>query len=672
MKVLAVEDVEDSRVLLEDILLSEGYEVTTVADGLEALKQVKQIRPDLIISDILMPEMDGFELCRQLQRDPKFESIPFIFYTATYTDASDEKLALSLGASRFIIKPEDPSRLLEIIREVVAEHSDTVSEKRVIDKDGDNSFEMSYSKALSKKLNKKVDDLEKQKEQLKIITDSVPALISEIDEKGCYLYVNSAYEKWFNLSRDEIVGKNIINIANSTLYHIVQPYIEKALKGEEAVYEGYVKDVFGDERYILARYIPYKRKNMKHYHCFSFVNDLTEKKQAENEKQKLLMQLRQSQKMDAIGHLAGGIAHDFNNILGIILGYADLIVLAEFENKNGRLELYNQQIRTAGLRGKELVSQIMKFKRNPDEQSEFSVDIKPLIKEVIKLVEDTFSASVAIDSDLDESISPVVIELSKLHQVLVNLLVNARDAIDIHGQIRVKLRQEKINSARCHSCKQSFSGNFVVLSVSDNGEGIDSNYLEKIFELFFTSKEIGKGTGIGLSMVHSIVHESRGHVSVESVVGEGTTFKLFFPVSNLKEKIPEDNIYENTHTERIEGKQTIMIVDDELSLAEYLDVLLTENGYQTKVFIDSQKALQELQLAPNGYDLVITDQAMPNMTGIEMAEQMMLLRPNLPIIICSGNILHPDDFLKRINVRKVLQKPVAAVELLHAVKKYLS
>lgn len=672
MKVLVVEDVEDSRVLLEDILVSEGYEVTTASDGLEALQQVKKIQPDLIISDILMPEMDGFELCRQLQRDPKFKSIPFIFYTATYTDASDEKLALSLGASRFVIKPEDPPRLLEIIREVVAEHRANVSEKRVIDKDGDHSFEMSYSKTLSKKLNKKVEDLENQKEQLKIITDSVPALISEIDEKGCYLYVNSAYEKWFDLSRDKIIGKNIVNIANKTLYNVVQPYIEKALKGEEAVYEGYVKDVYGNERYILARYIPYKRKNMKHYHCFSFVNDLTEKKQAEDEKQKLLIQLRQSQKMDAIGHLAGGIAHDFNNILGIILGYADLMALAEFENKGGRLELYNQQIRTAGLRGKELVSQIMKFKRNPDEQSEFSIDIKPLLKEVIKLVEDTFPATVAIDSDLDENISPVVIELSKLHQVLVNLLINARDAINIHGQIRVKLTQEKINSARCHSCKQSFSGDFVVLSVSDNGEGIDSNYLEKVFELFFTSKEIGKGTGIGLSMVHSIVHESRGHVSVESVVGEGTTFKLFFPVSNLKEKIPKDNIYENIHTGRIEGKQTIMIVDDELSLAEYLDVLLTQNGYQTEVFIDSEKALQEFELTPDGYDLIITDQSMPNMTGSEMAEKIMRIQPKLPIIIYSGYLSRSDDFLNRINVRKVLQKPVAAGELLHAVKKYLS
>jgi len=273
---------------------------------------------------------------------------------------------------------------------------------------------------------------------------------------------------------------------------------------------------------------------------------------------------------------------------------------------------------------------------------------------------------------LDENISPVVIELSKLHQVLVNLLINARDAINIHGQIRVKLTQKKINSARCHSCKQIFSGDFVVLSVSDNGEGIDSNYLEKVFELFFTSKEVGKGTGIGLSMVHSIVHESRGHVSVESVVGEGTTFKLFFPVSNLKEKIAKDNIYESVHTEKIEGKQTIMIVDDELSLAEYLDVLLTEKGYQTEVFIDSEKALQEFELKPDGYDLIITDQSMPNMTGSEMAEKIMRIQPKLPIIIYSGNLSRSDDFLNRINVRKVLQKPVAAKELLHAVKKYLS
>ena len=672
MKVLIVEDIENSRVLLEDILLSAGYEVIAAADGLEALQKIKQTQPDLIISDILMPEMDGFELCRQLKRDPQLRAIPFIFYTATYTDARDEKFSLSLGACRFIIKPQNPPVLLEIIKKVIAEYSGKDPKTDNVDKNGDNKFEVSYSKALSRKLNKKVEDLENKKEQLKIITDSVPALISEIDENGCYLYVNSAYEKWFNLSRDEIVGKKIANIANNTLYDVVQPYIEKALKGEEAVFEGYVKNAHGEERYILARYIPYKSNNMKNYHCFSFINDLTEKKQAEDEKQKLLIQLRQSQKMDAIGHLAGGIAHDFNNILGIILGYTELVALAEYENTNGRLELYNEQIRTAGFRGKELVSQIMKFNRRPDEQLEFSVDIRPLIKEVIKLVEETFPASVTIDVDLDESISPVVIELSKLHQVMVNLLVNARDAIDIHGRILVKLKQEKIKSATCDSCKQNFFGDFIVLSISDDGEGIGLDSLDKIFELFYTSKEIGKGTGIGLSMVHSIVHQSRGHISVESVVGEGTTFKIFFPVSELKEKQFTDNTFDSTEFERTDGKPRIMIVDDESSLAEYLDVLLRESGYQTKVFTDSQKALQQLQSAPDDCDLIITDQSMPNMTGIELAEKVTQLRSELPIIVCSGNALFSDDFLKGVNVRELLQKPVAAEELLHAVKKYLS
>lgn len=672
MKILIVEDVEDSRIVLEDILATAGYEVSSAINGIDALEKIKSSKPELIISDILMPEMDGFELCRTLKHDPQFKSILFIFYTATYTDSSDEKFALALGADRFIVKPEEPAKLLHVIKKLIAQRHESGTQKQVFDIENSTDLKSAYAETLSKKLNKKVEDLELQQEQLKIITDAMPALISEINEASCYEYVNSAYEKWFDLPRDEIIGKRIIDVVGEELHKRVQPYIEKALNGEEAVFEGYVKDAHGNARYVLARYIPYLNEKMKARHCFSLINDLTVQKQAEDEKQKLLMQLRQSQKMDAIGHIAGGIAHDFNNILTIILGYTDLISLSSEEAKTNKLDEYTEQIREAGFRGQDLISQIMKFTRKSDEQLEYSVDIKPPIEGVVRLVEETFPATIKIDTDLEEIESLVVIEITQLHQILVNLLVNARDAINVHGRIEVKLKQEKVSSVICDSCKKNFEGEYIVLSVSDNGEGIKQDYLDKIFELFYTSKEMGKGTGIGLSMVHSIVHKSRGHILINSTVGKGTTFKIYFPISELKEKILEQDNIKVISNDKAASKSTIMIVDDETSIVEYLDILFSQNGYKTKTFTSSLEALNALQLEPDIYGLVITDQTMPEMTGVEMSEKILQIRPELPIIICSGNLSDVNDYIKKIGVKVVLQKPVTTKELLQVVEDYIS
>ena len=672
MKVFVVEDTENSRILLEEILISENHEVDSAANGYDALQKISKNPPDLIISDILMPVMDGFELCRQLKAIPELVPIPFIFYTATYTDARDEKFAMSLGASRFVVKPKDPIKLINIINDVIA---DPLASKVKLSDNieiENNVFESNHSKVLSAKLNKKIHDLENQKAQLKIITDAVPALIAELDENNYYQYVNSAYEKWFAVSREAIIGKSVKDVAGEAIYDLTRPYIEKALNGEEAVYEGYIQDINGNNRYIVARYIPHINPDTKVRHCFSFINDFTEQKQSEDDKQKLLIQLRQSQKMDAVGHLAGGIAHDFNNILSIILGYADLSILSKFDNKDGNIENNINQIRIAGLRGQDLVSQIMKFSRKSDEQLEFSVDIKPLVKEVIKLVEETFPATVIIDEELEDNVPAIVIELTLLHQVLVNLLVNSRDAIDGHGRIVVKLSQEQVKDVVCNSCKQPFTGDFVVLSISDNGAGIDAKDLDEIFNLFYTTKEVGKGTGLGLSMVHDIVHESRGHILIESVVEQGTTFKIFFSVSELKEKTPEDNEVNIIADKNVDCKSTIMVVDDEVPLAHYLKELLSNNGYQVNMFTDSQEALQAFQANPDAYDLVVTDQLMPHMTGDEMAEKMLQLHSSLPVIICSGNHTLSSDFIKKLGIKKLLQKPVSARDLLHEIKSLIN
>jgi len=221
MKILVVEDTEDARILLVDQLEVQGYEVDSAVNGSDALEKALASPPGMIISDILMPEMDGFEFCKKVKKSQQLSNIPFVFYTATYTEKVDQEFALALGAVRFIIKPEEPGELLKIINEVINENEnqDFVNIKQVqID---DTEIEAQHVDALSRKLDKKIDDLERQKEQLQIISDATPSLIAEIDSLGCYQYVNKRYEKWLNISRDKIIGCKVSDVIGNAVYDAI-------------------------------------------------------------------------------------------------------------------------------------------------------------------------------------------------------------------------------------------------------------------------------------------------------------------------------------------------------------------------------------------------------------------------------------------------------------------
>ena len=665
MKILVVEDTEDSRIMLVDLLEAQGYEVDSAVNGVEALEKSLTAPPDVIVSDILMPEMDGFELCHRLKIDPRLKKIPFIFYTATYTEDSDRDLALSMGATRFIIKPEDPVKLLKIIEEVIADNHETVFAPL---SESPDELETKRAEAVSRKLNKKVSELEEQKEQLRIITDAMPALIAEIDQFGHYKYINKAYEKCFHTSCNKIVGNSIRDVVGDEGFKVIQPYMERALKGEEVTFEEYIPDCDGNRHYIQAHYIPRRKKDKTSNGFFSFTYDLTDRKLAEEERLKLSEQLRQAQKMESIGHLVGGISHDFNNLLATVLGFVELARMCDIEDKSGRLDGYLENIQMAGKRATDLVAQLMVFTHQTGKSIKSSIDIKPVIKEVIRLIKETFPATISINVELDKSISTIDVDPVQLHQVIMNLCVNARDAIEGHGQITIKLDHEQVSEALCDSCKQDFNGDFVTLSFKDDGAGIEPEHLEHIFESFYTTKEVGKGTGFGLSTVHDIVHEVGGHIQLESEVGKGTTFRMFFPVSTQMEGAVDENSDDEDICENEGDGFHLMVVDDEHSIARYLEELLTMCGYQVTMFTDSQNALEALQKTPDAYDLIISDQTMPIMTGLEMAQKMLQLHPDLPVIICSG---YSDSLTetnaKMAGVKAVLYKPIDTNRLLQEI-----
>jgi len=528
MRILVVEDTDDIRDLLVDLLEVDGYTVDSATNGVEGLEKALASPPDLIISDILMPEMDGFEFCKNVKKEPQLMNIPFIFYTATYTDPRDQRFALSLGANRFIIKPEDPFKLLDIIKETLEQHKNYTEQKEpYLNESEDDYFETLHKNSLARKLDKKVQDLENQKEQLRIITDSVPALIAEIDTTGCYKYVNLAYENWFQRSRKDIIGKKISEVLNDSEYKVFKPYVEQALSGEEVSYEGFLPYKDGKPRYVLARYIPYKNKEEIAKGCFLFINDLTEQKVAEEEKEQLLIQLRNAQKMDALGQLTSGIAHDYNNMLGIINGYAELLndSFSGTPDQAG----YIREIQSAAKRGTKLTSKLLSFTHQKS-MTDKEININDSLTGLQNVLERTLTSRITLVLDLAENLEPVCLDSGDLDDAILNMSINAMHAIDQNGSLTIKTYNENINDVEAHHLNLK-SGKYVVLSLTDTGSGMDEATKEKLFEPLFTTK--GKhGTGLGLSQVYGFVHRSGGAIMVYSEPGQGAHFVLYFPRSN--------------------------------------------------------------------------------------------------------------------------------------------
>lgn len=385
--------------------------------------------------------------------------------------------------------------------------------------------------------------------------------------------------------------------------------------------------------------------------------DITEQRIAQKETQRLQTQLQQAQKMEAIGQLTGGIAHDFNNILASIIGYTELALERFVTDESGKLKDYLNEVHRAGTRAKDLIAQMLAFSRSKHGEL-ISLNMQPLINETTKLLRPTIPTSIELKYDMHD-VSNINADPIQMQQVIMNLCINARDAVGKHGFINIKLYEKSLDSAFCDSCHKSFSGNYLVLSVSDSGHGISKDLIERIFEPFFTSKEVGAGTGMGLSMVHGIVHHHSGHIIVHSEIDKGTDFQIFFPVIT--------NVIDVSVMDKI--NKTILIVDDEESVARFLEALLKNVGYSVIVQTDSRSALKYFKSNGDGIDLVFSDQTMPRMSGLEMAKEILKLKSDVPIILATGHSTEVDkEVAIGAGISAYLNKPFDTKALLEKVE----
>jgi PAS domain S-box-containing protein len=375
-------------------------------------------------------------------------------------------------------------------------------------------------------------------------------------------------------------------------------------------------------------------------------------------------QLRQAQKMEAIGTLAGGIAHDFNNILGAIVAFTEL---AKLDAGNNPEQLDNlSEVMKASHRAKELVAQILTFSRQKAQERR-SVQLSPIIKETVRLLRATLPSTLGIESKIASDAPHVYADPGQIHQVLMNLCTNAAQAIGSKpGRISISLaRATSIPEANARSAGP---GTYARLTVADNGSGMDEETMKRIFDPFFTTKAPGEGTGLGLAVVHGIVQEHDGVVRVSSKPGEGAQFDLYFPAGD-----PESSTTAAAAGAMPSGAgENILVVDDEPALARVTTRLLQRLGYNATAETDPEKALARLRANPREFQLLFTDLTMPHTTGVELAVEALKACPNLPVLVCTGFSSYWErDALKNLGIKDLLYKPLSPGSLAIAIRQAL-
>ena len=400
-----------------------------------------------------------------------------------------------------------------------------------------------------------------------------------------------------------------------------------------------------------------------------------ERNQGEQERLHLENQLLQSHKMEAIGHLTGGIAHDFNNILGSILGFAGLALKRCVNSNSGNLEEYLSEIIRSGERARDLISKMLAFSQTGLNKSH-PVKLQSLIDDSLKLLRPLLPAYIEIQVHIESDEMIILADSVQLEQVIVNLCINARDSMKGKGRIDIKGRISLDDYERtCNSCHSRFFGHFIELSVEDTGLGIEPELFKWIFDPFFTTKATGEGTGMGLSMVHGTVHKYGGHILVESSAEMGTLVRIFFPLDEaLGDTVDfREVIQDQQQSESVFMDKHILVVDDEESLVMFLTDVLESKGFRVTTANSGDSALSIFLKDPLGFDLILTDQAMPKMTGVDLAKNILSDFPNTPIIVCTGfNQLVGDEGANRLGIKRFLQKPFDDDTLFAAVSEVLN
>jgi PAS domain S-box-containing protein len=491
--------------------------------------------------------------------------------------------------------------------------------------------------------------------------------IALIKPGGELVTVNDALSKMLGCSAGDLQEKTIQSVSHPPDVESESAAFERLMRGEveSEVYEKRFVHRKGHMVWGLVSATLIRDHRQRPLHYVYHVQDLSDLKKAQENQIALKMQLQQTQKIEALGTLAGGIAHDFNNILFGLIGYAELGILESQNSPEARSRF--KDIIAAAERAADLIRQILAFSRK-NEKNLQTVQVSSLVKESLKLLRASMPSNIEIKHRISAQNARVIADPTQIHQIILNLCTNALHAMmEDGGTLSVQLALERLERGCTHPTGQLKAGRYLKISVSDTGCGIKPEHLERIFEPYFTTKKSGQGTGLGLSVVHGIVKEHGGDITVRSAPGKGTTFDVYFPESR-----PDPAGCEAAEGTLQKGCECILLVDDEKEIAEVFKKALEKLGYRVEGMTDPTEALASFQRQPEKYDVVITDMTMPKLTGDRLAEEMMAIRPGVPIILCTGfNELISAERAYEMGIKKFVLKPWSLHKMSHAVRSVL-
>jgi len=501
-------------------------------------------------------------------------------------------------------------------------------------------------------------ELRRSEQFIRMIIDVVPARIAYTDRHLLYRFVNQRHADWLGAPKEEIVGQPVARFISPSSYESVRPYLEQALAGLDVYLKDFLIVHRGERRRLRLNYLPHFGEEGQVMGVLVVVEDITEQRQLEE-------RLRQSQKMEAVGTLAGGVAHDFNNLLTVISGYSEL--LHERLGPESNLLAEVDEIQKASERAASLTRQLLAFSRKqmlrpqPISLNAAVSDIEPMLRRLI-------GEHISLHLALDPGSRMVKADPSQIEQVILNLAVNARDAMPNGGRLTIETREVELDEiyARRHGIVKA--GCYVLLEVSDTGQGMDKETLSHLFEPFFTTKQMGRGTGLGLSTVYGIVRQSGGYIWAYSKPGQGSTFKIYLPVlaQASAQPSPEPELISAV------GTETILVVEDEASLRRMVHEALSHYGYRVLEAEGGDEALTLARSYSGPVQLLLTDVVMPGMNGRELARRLRRTHPGLKCLLVSG-YARSDVFRSRKGGSGVgfLQKPFTAETLARKVRQIL-